>query len=500
MPRRKLQKSLPHTRGDDSSIEVIDTSDIRIGAAYIRVSTHEQDEYSPESQIRVIREYASKNAIVIPDEFLFRDDGISGRSAAKRPNFLRMISLAKTKPAPFDVILVWKFSRFARNEEESIVYKSLLRRDCHVDVVSISEPTPDGPFGGLVERIIEWMDAFYSVRLSGEVKRGMTEKVLRGEAVSIPAFGYDIIDKTYVPNADAPMVRQIFTDYVSGVGQREIAVRLNALGYRTRRGNPFENRTVSYILQNPVYIGKIRWNPAGRTRRNFSDANLMIVQGTHEPIISEELFQAAQVRLAEVAAAFAPHARSSGITFMLQGLVKCSSCGAGLSRAHSDALQCIKYAKGVCKTSHYVHIPELSAAFVSAVTMDLATEKFTVVHKTTRSKADLTLLRAQLERERRKLARIRESYTAGVDTLDEYRTYKKTITKTISDLEAKIASEAQQPFDARAFANRVSSAMAEIARTDLSEQEKNSIIRTFVDHIVFEREKRDLHLDVVYYD
>lgn len=92
-----------------------------------------------------------------------------------------MISLAKNKPKPFDAILVWKYSRFARNQEESIVYKSLLRKQCNIDIISVSEPVLDGPFGSLIERIIEWMDEYYSVRLSGEVTRGMTEKALRSQ-------------------------------------------------------------------------------------------------------------------------------------------------------------------------------------------------------------------------------------------------------------------------------------------------------------------------------
>ena len=87
-----------------------------------------------------------------------------------------MIATAKSSDHPFDVILLWKFSRFARNQEESIVYKSMLRNKYSVDVVSISEPLVDGPFGSLIERIIEWMDEFYSIRLSGDVTRGMTQK------------------------------------------------------------------------------------------------------------------------------------------------------------------------------------------------------------------------------------------------------------------------------------------------------------------------------------
>ena len=89
-----------------------------------------------------------------------------------------MIALAKQPSHPIDVILVWKFSRFARNQEESIVYKSMLKKD-NVDVISVSEPLIEGPFGSLIERIIEWMDEYYSIRLSGEVLRGMKEKALQ---------------------------------------------------------------------------------------------------------------------------------------------------------------------------------------------------------------------------------------------------------------------------------------------------------------------------------
>ena len=80
-----------------------------------------------------------------------------------------MIAAAKDASHPFDVVIVWKYSRFARNQEESIFYKSVLRSKCNVDVVSVSEPLVAGPFGSLIERIIEWMDEFYSVRLAEEL-------------------------------------------------------------------------------------------------------------------------------------------------------------------------------------------------------------------------------------------------------------------------------------------------------------------------------------------
>ena len=143
--------------------------------AYIRVSDERQDEYSPDSQRKRIQMYAQQHNLLLLPEDIFYDDGISARKAENRTAFQQMIARAKHPSHPFDVILVWKFSRFARNQEESIVYKNLLRKN-GIEVISVSEPIADDPFGALIERIIEWMDEYYLVNLSSEVRRGMAEK------------------------------------------------------------------------------------------------------------------------------------------------------------------------------------------------------------------------------------------------------------------------------------------------------------------------------------
>ena len=110
-------------------------ADLKIAAAYIRVSTEDQVEYSPDAQLAEIRKYAAGHGYIIPNEFVFMDEGISGKNTAKREEFNRMIGVAKQKPKPFDAILLWKFSRFARNRQDSIVYKSMLRHDLGIDVI-----------------------------------------------------------------------------------------------------------------------------------------------------------------------------------------------------------------------------------------------------------------------------------------------------------------------------------------------------------------------------
>ena len=111
-------------------------------AIYARVSSDRQDvDLSISAQLKALREYAIKNGHTVIKEYV--DEAESGRTAA-RPAFREMIGTAKLKHPPFDMILVWKLSRFARNREDSIIYKSLLRKQ-GIQVVSINEPIEDTP-------------------------------------------------------------------------------------------------------------------------------------------------------------------------------------------------------------------------------------------------------------------------------------------------------------------------------------------------------------------
>ena len=314
----------------------------RIGALYIRVSTDDQAELSPDAQKRLLLDYAKKNGIIISNDFIF-SESVSGRHVQKRPEFQRMIGIAKQPSHPIDVILVWKYSRFARNQEESIVYKSMLKKD-HVEVISVSEPLVDGPFGSLIERIIEWMDEYYSIRLSGEVLRGMKEKALRNGYQSSPCLGYEAVGhgKPFQINeAEYAMVSYIMDLYDNqNMDETAIARKCNDLGYKTKRGNPFERRTVDRILQNPFYCGIVSWNGVE-------------FDGAHEVRISKERFDRRQKLIASRRRPM--KARNvSTCKHWLSGLLKCSVCGATLSYTGNNKcpyFQCWKYAKGFHKTS-----------------------------------------------------------------------------------------------------------------------------------------------------
>ncbi|MDE2838664.1 MAG: recombinase family protein, partial [Chloroflexota bacterium] len=116
-------------------------------AVYARVSSDRQDvDLSVAAQLRALREYAERNGFVIVRQYV--DEAESGR-VADRPQFRRMIDEGGRANSPFEVILVWKFSRFTRKREHAVAFKSMLRKK-GIRVVSITEHADDTPTGKLM--------------------------------------------------------------------------------------------------------------------------------------------------------------------------------------------------------------------------------------------------------------------------------------------------------------------------------------------------------------
>ena len=471
---------------------------MKFAAAYIRVSDERQDEYSPDSQLKLVKDFAAKNGYILPEEYIFYDDGISAKSAKKRTSFNTMIAMAKDKAHPFDAILVWKFSRFARNQEESIVYKSLLKK-AGVAVISVSEPISDDPFGSLIERIIEWMDEYYLTRLSGEVKRGMIEKASRGEAMCHPAFGYDLVNKTYVPNADAPIVRRVFEQYVNGVPMFTLARSLAAEGVLTYRGNPPDNRWIDYMLNNPVYIGKIRWSKEGRqaSKRQYHGDDVMIVDGNHPPLVSMELWEAAQQRIADTKRKYGKYQRPEQVTeWMLKGLCRCSSCGATLVRSATKcpSMQCHNYSRGQCPTSHALSLAKANAEVIRDMQASCETMEFQVVPSTpvAGTGPDYSKQLADLDR---RLKKSKEAYLAGVDTLEEYARNKRELTRRIDQLRKEAAEAASPaPADPLELRERVLAALEVVTSAAASESTKTDALRSVIDHLPYVKSESRLEI------
>lgn len=298
---------------------------------YARVSSERQAEkdLSVASQLKALRKYASEHNYDIYKEFV--DEAESARSA-NRPEFQKMIALARSKDRPFDIVLVWKLSRFARNREDSIVYKSLLRKK-GIQVISITEKVEDSATGKLFEGIIEVMDEFYSENLSQEARRGLRECASRGFSPggSTPV-GYKPVpiqdgrakrNKYDIDDDWAPLVKRIFRMCLDGHGTKDIANTLNREGLKTKRGVKWSKASVNYILKNDIYTGTFVWPKKIRLKPGEEQ---VVIKDNHPALISEPEFKKVQGFIRSRSPRVT-HPRRIASEYILSGLLYCKSCG-----------------------------------------------------------------------------------------------------------------------------------------------------------------------------
>jgi len=291
---------------------------------YARVSSEKQAEkdLSIKAQVKELRRYAEKHQFEIINIFI--DEAKSARTA-NRPAFQDMISLVRQKNPPFKAVLVWKLSRFARNREDSILYKSLLKKK-GIQLISINEQIEDSPSGKMLEGMLEVVDEFYSNNLASDTMRGMKENASRGflNGGSV-TFGYTPkkinvrgnLKTTYEldPN-NAPIVRKVFDLCLNGEGAKDIARIIND-NYPSKR--IWSRNSILNLLHNERYTGSLIWN-------KHNSKEIVRVKNCHPKIVLYEEFNKVQALI---------HNRRPNITHprvvssknILNGLIYCSSCG-----------------------------------------------------------------------------------------------------------------------------------------------------------------------------
>jgi site-specific DNA recombinase len=300
-------------------------------AIYARVSSEKQDvDLSISAQLKALREYATRNGHEVVREFV--DEAESGKTA-DRPAFREMISMARRSQKPCDCILVWKYSRFARSRKDSIVFKTLLRKN-GVRVMSINEPSDDTPTGNLFEAMIESLDEFYSANLGEEVTRGMRESASRGFYIgSYSPYGYRKVKvsdgnkerpKLAPEPHEAQIVARMFNEVLEGKGLKEILKGLNREGIAGPRGSEWIKTTVHGILTNEVYTGTLVWG-----RHSVKELAPVRVENAWQPIVSKEIYDNVRTLLKSRAPLYL-HPKRTASHFLLSGIAKCGYCGKAL--------------------------------------------------------------------------------------------------------------------------------------------------------------------------
>lgn len=440
-------------------------------ACYIRVSTDDQVEYSPTSQLKLLLKYALENNLFVSKENIFHDDGISGTNSKNRNSFLKMISVAKSKPKPFEKILVYDFSRFARNKDESVMYKTLLRKKLNIDVISITQPLTEGKERVILESMYEAMDEYYSLNLSENVQRGKREKAERGEHNGFAPFGYKLVNKRLVIDEEkAKLVKMIYSMFVTTENIKHICNTLNDMGIKSTRGKLWGRKTLKLILTNKTYIGYVK------NGNNY-------YKGLHEPIIDEEIYTKAQKIWDYRDKHFSKCKEQVQHNHWLRGILKCGNCGYGMyyfKRKDRDyaIFQCGGYTHGRCG-SHYLRVVETEKVIIEQLKNDY-TEKIDINVSKSRSNKEYDIALSTLKSFENKLSRIKESYINGVDTLEEYKENKSKIQQQIDTINKKIKQLKEPSKD-------VIYKKCEQAYKILSDNHTEKELKSEISHALFEK-------------
>ncbi|HAR4266169.1 TPA: recombinase family protein [Staphylococcus aureus] len=307
----------------------------KLVGGYIRVSTERQVEgYSIEGQITQIEQYCQFNGYELVD--IYADRGISGKSM-NRPELQRMLNDAKN--GKLDCVMVYKTNRLARNTSDLLTIVEELHRQ-NVEFFSLSERMEvKNSTGKLMLQILASFSEFERNTILENIYNGQHQRALKGYYQGNLPLGYNNIPdnkkELMINQHEANIVKYIFESYAKGHGYRKIANALNHKGYVTKKDNPFSINSITYILVNPFYIGKIQfakykdWNE--KRRKGLNDKPI-IADGKHPPIISQELWDKVQSRKKQVSQK--PQVHGKG-TNLLTGIIHCPQCGAPMAASNT---------------------------------------------------------------------------------------------------------------------------------------------------------------------
>lgn len=313
---------------------------------YTRVSTAMQiDGYSLDAQKARMKAFADYNDYEIVGEY--EDAGKSGKSIEGRFEFNRMMEDIKSGKDGVAFVLVFKLSRFGRNAADVLSTLQIMQ-DFGVNLICVEDGIDSSKDAGkLMISVLSAVAEIERENIRVQTMEGRIQKAREGKwNGGFAPYGYQLVDgKLEINEEEAPAIRTIFDQYVhTDIGSNGIAKYLENHGIhkiqRQNGKNPlFDSHLIRLILKNPVYCGKIAYGrrkteKVHGTRNDYhlvEQDNYILVDGLHEPIVTEEVWQEAQVKLLAQAKKYEHVNRGKDErTHLLSGIVKCPICGAGM--------------------------------------------------------------------------------------------------------------------------------------------------------------------------
>lgn len=454
-------------------------------ALYIRVSTEEQvDGFSLAAQLNLLQKYCENNSLGIFD--VYADEGVSGQKE-NRPEFQRMLRDAERKA--FNIILVHKYDRFARRVELSQRVKNQLKKN-GINVVSITEPLEDSPMGFFVGGLHDLLAEYYVRNLAIESKKGHVERARQGLHNGSVPFGYKIDQNTgmmVINEEQATIVKQIFHMYNhQGYGSTKIAKILNENKVRTAVNGEWAHYTVSRILKNPKYIGKILYDGE-------------IYAGKHEPIITEDEFRLVHKNMKDRTW----ERRYRGVNyerFVLLGIAKCGECkrAYGISvvrKSTRNRVNSLHYyfcnggahQSGCTNNKHHqaVKLEKLVLDNIKKAT-EIIPDGVTIINK----EPVFNLYDNKKKKIEKELKRAKEAYLAGVFSIQEYKELKEKYVAELKEIGKQLKKDTDENLK-RKLQGKIVDAWGRIEAAETA-PEKRTILQEFIDRIYIYKDRIEI--------
>lgn len=446
----------------------VQTSGMKIWRAGLYVRLSVEDNGSRGDSLETQQQIMEAHLALCPDIEIvevYIDNGISGRTF-DRPAFQMM--LADVETGKIDCVVVKDLSRLGRNAIDSGYYLEKYFPLHHVRFISVNDQydseCADNSGSQIALPLKNLMNEAYAADISRKVRTQQNQAMRAGEFVgSRPPYGYrkdpDNCHRLLVNEDTAPVVRQIFQWAADGTALNAIVKRLNETGVPTPShylasiglishekligSGKWQSRTVGKILADQVYTGDMVQGKTRSVRRKQSPTpqeDWIVVQDTHEPLISRELFEQAQAARSKTAAKYVQNEKASFTPNIFRGRIFCGHCGKALHRQKSRDqyfFRCIsndRIGPGTCPGDIRV-LPEddLIATVLTIVRKEAAVimgagYRLKQNGETFALKADLkkqiSLLCQEIECDRKYLISLYENYVSGILYKAEYTELK----------------------------------------------------------------------------
>ena len=491
-------------------------------AIYARYSSDNQRDASIEDQLRLCREHAQREGWQVVESYT--DHAVSGASLL-RPGVQALLSDAQS--GRFDVVLAESLDRLSRDQEDIAgVYKRMHFTD--VRMVTLSE----GEISELHIGLKGTMGALYLKDLADKTRRGLRGRVEAGKSGGGNSFGYDVVTRVgdggevergdrRINEAEAAVVRRIFTEYASGKSPKRIAHDLNADGVSAPSDRAWGPSTIygnwrrgTGILNNEIYVGRLVWNrlryikdpDTGRRVSRLNPESEWIVKDVPElRIVDDSLWERVKDRQQAVRETHKPLQENNGLgarkrpRYLFSGLIKCGRCGGGCSTMSSSGRIGCSTArnKGICDNRLLIkrsevedrvlramreHLmePELFAEYCEAYTRSVNEWRI-------EQRAGLVAKRSELERVDRQIGKIIDAIKEGYRTpgmKEELLGLEERKVALTNELETTDEPPALlHPTMAHEYRKRIS-ALYEALQDEETRPQAAELVRTLIDRIV----------------